>query len=366
MAVSPTIDEAVARIAPLDQTAMTAARERQKQLTKPLGALGSLEAIAIWLAGITRNPLPDIRDRVIIVAAADHGIARRDVTAYPQEVTAQMVMNFLRGGAAINVLARHVGARVVVVDAGVAADIPPQPGLVSLRLAPGTADMSQGPAMSRDVAVAAIEAGVRIAEEQASAGADIIGLGDMGIGNTTASSAITAAMTGLPVESVTGRGTGITSGQYEHKIALITRALAVNRPDRNDPIDVLAKVGGLEIGVLAGVALGGAAARRPVIVDGFVTGAAVLIACALCQRLSSYLIPSHRSAEIGYQAVIDCLGIPPFLELGMRLGEGTGAALMMSIVEAALRCHREMATFQEAGVSSATPESAPVREDILP
>lgn len=350
------LDEAVQNIRPLDEEAMAAARARQDRLTKPPGSLGRLEALSVWVAGVRRDPRPHLQDKVIVTAAADHGIARAGVSAYPQEVTAQMVLNFLRGGAAVNVLARHVGARVVVVDAGVAADLAPHPGLVVRKAGYGTADMSQGPAMSREQALACVEAGIALAMEQAQR-ADIFGVGDMGIGNTTASAAITAVLTGMPVSAVTGRGTGITDDRFHRKVALIEQAIALNQPNAADPLDVLAKVGGFEIGLLAGVLLGAAGARRAVVLDGFITGAAALIACSLAPGLRPYLVASHRSAEPGHQAVLDYLGLDPVLDLYLRLGEGTGAALAIGIIDAAVRLLHEMATFEEAGVS----DSAEVR-----
>jgi nicotinate-nucleotide--dimethylbenzimidazole phosphoribosyltransferase len=337
-------------IPPLDQAAMAAARARQDRLTKPPGSLGRLEEISIWLAGVTGNPMPRPGEKVIVTAAADHGIARAGVSAYPPEVTAQMVLNFLRGGAAVNVLARQAGARIIVVDAGVDIDLPEQEGLLVRKVAAGTADMSAGPAMSQEQAAACIESGIRLAQHEARS-AGIIGAGDMGIGNTTAAAAITAVMTGLPVEAVTGRGTGIDDEQFGRKVALIERAIAVNQPDATDPIDVLAKVGGFEIGLLAGVMLGAAATRRPVVLDGFITGAAALIACGLAPDLRPYLLASHLSVERGHRAVLDHLGLVPLLDLNLRLGEGTGAALAIGIVEAAAALLTDMATFEEAGVS---------------
>ena len=341
-----------ARIGPLDQRVMAQARERQDSLTKPQGSLGRLEEISIWLAGVTADPMPEVRDKVIVTAAAVHGVAIQGVSAYPQEVTAQMVGNFLGGGAAINVLARQVGARVVVVDAGVAAELPPAAGLVSRPAGRGTADMSQGPAMSRHQALACLEAGIELGEAEVARGADIVGVGDMGIGNTAAASAVVAAITGLSVAAVTGRGTGLGDEGLWRKVAVIEQALAQNAPDPQDALDVLAKVGGFEIGFLGGVMLGVAAARRPVVLDGFISGAAALIACGLCPRLAGYLLASHRSAEPGHAAILEHLGLRPLLTLEMRLGEGTGACLAMGLVEAALRCLREMATFAEAGVST--------------
>jgi nicotinate-nucleotide--dimethylbenzimidazole phosphoribosyltransferase len=318
-----------------------------------------LEEIGVWLAGVTGDPLPEIRRKVIVTAAADHGVAAQGVSAYPREVTAQMVGNFLAGGAAINVLARQVGARVVVVDAGVAAELPPAAGLVSRRAGPGTADMSQGPAMGRRQALACLEAGIELGEAEVAQGADVVGVGDMGIANTAAASAVVAAITGLSVAAVTGRGTGLSDEGLQRKVAVIEQALAQNAPDPRDALDVLAKVGGFEIGFLGGVMLGVAAAHRPVVLDGFITGAAALIACGLCPRLTDYLLASHLSVEPGHRLALEHLGLKPVLDLGMRLGEGTGAALGIFLAEAAARILREMASFAQAGVSQRAAEEDP-------
>lgn len=346
-----TIEEIVSRIASLDEGAMMAAQERQASLTKPAGSLGRLEELGVWMAGVTGQAMPMLRHKLIITGAADHGVAVQGVSAYPREVTAQMVGNFLRGGAAVNVLARHAGARVVVVDAGVAAALPPNDGLVTRKMAFGTQDLSRGPAMTRLQAEACLHAGTEVLESEVERGADVVGIGDMGIGNTTAASAIVAVITGQSPTAVTGYGTGIDEEGRRRKIACIERALATNQPDPKDPVDVLAKVGGFEIGLLAGVILGAAAARRPVVLDGFITAAAALIACGCAPNARRYLLASHRSQEPGHQAALDHLELAPLLDLGMRLGEGTGAALGIFILEAAVRCMTEMATFAEAGVS---------------
>lgn len=338
-------------IAPLDEAAMAAARMRQDQLTKPPGSLGRLEELSVWLAGVQGRPLPQVRDSVIVTAAADHGVARRGVSAYPREVTAQMVLNFLGGGAAVNVLARQVGARVIVVDAGVDADLPEHPALLSRSAGRGTADFCDGPAMSRQQALDCVLAGAELARLEAAAGADLLAAGDMGIGNTTASAVITAAVTGMPAVSVTGRGTGITDERLRFKMEMVERALALHKPDPSDGLGLLAAVGGFEIGFLAGVLLGAAAARRPALLDGFISGAAGLIAIALAPRVTDYLLASHCSAELGGRVLLDYLGKKPLLELDMRLGEGTGAALAIGIVRAAAAVLSEMATFEQAGVS---------------
>ncbi len=290
---------------------------------------------------------------VVFTFAADHGVAAEGVSAYPQAVTAQMVENFLRGGAAINVLARQAGARVVVADFGVAAPLPPTGGLVSCPLGPGTANMTRGPAMTREQAVRAVEAGARIAGEAIDAGADLLATGEMGIGNTTAASAITAALTGAPPEAVTGRGTGVDEAGWRRKVDAVRRALAVNAPDPRDGLDVLARVGGFEIAGLVGVILAGAARRVPVALDGFIAGAAALVAVALAPRARGALFAAHRSAEPGHAAALARLELEPYLDLGLCLGEGTGAVLFVHLARAAARIHAEMATFESAGVSRA-------------
>jgi len=347
------LQSTINRIRPLDREAMRQAQARQDNLTKPQGSLGLLEELSVKVAGIKGVAQPRIKDKVIVTMAGDHGVTAEGVSLFPQEVTAQMVYNFLRGGAGINVLARHVGARVVVVDMGVATDLEPHPELLVKKVAHGTKDMAQGPAMSCEEAIQAIEVGIEIVESELSRGVDIVGTGDMGIGNTTPSSAIVAALTGAPVADVTGRGTGIDDEQLAHKVETIERALAVNRPDPADPLDVLAKVGGLEIGGIAGVVLGAAAHRLPVVIDGFISGAGALIAAGLAPQVKDYLIAAHLSVELGHRLVLERLGLTPLLNLNLRLGEGTGAALGISLVEAAVKVLNEMATFDDADVSEA-------------
>lgn len=343
--------DTIANIQPLDHDAMTTARTRQDQLTKPQGALGRLESLSIQLAGITAQARPHFQQPAIITMAGDHGIVRQGVSAYPAEVTPQMVLNFLRGGAAINVLARHVGARVVVVDMGVAAELPAHPELVNKKIALGTRDFSMGPAMTRDEARRAVEAGIEIAAREIERGVDILGTGDMGIGNTTPSAAITATITRRSVKEVTGRGTGVDDAGLARKIAMIERALEINKPNPNDALDVLGDVGGFEIGGLAGVMIGAAARRVPVVIDGFISGAAALIAYTLAPAVQPYLIAAHRSVEIGHRAILDYLRLEPLFDLDLRLGEGTGAALGISLCLAAAKILDEMATFADAGVS---------------
>ncbi|MCW3132728.1 MAG: nicotinate-nucleotide--dimethylbenzimidazole phosphoribosyltransferase [Methanophagales archaeon] len=348
------IKETIEEIRALDEAAMESARARQDTLTKPQHSLGILEDISVKIAGITGDFIPELNDKVIITMAGDHGITEEGVSAYPKEVTPQMVYNFLRGGAGINVLARHVGARVVVVDMGVATDIEVKrasANFINKKIAYGTANMTKGPAMRYEEAVRSIEAGIYVLEHEIEKGADIVGVGDMGIGNTTASSAIVAFITGEPVELVTGRGTGLDDEGLEVKIKTIKSALEVNNPDREDAIDILAKVGGFEIGGMAGVMLAASAHRIPVVIDGFISGAAALIAYELNPKIRDYLIASHLSVESGHRAVLEHLGIEPLFNLNMRLGEGTGAALGISLVDASCKILREMATFEEAGVS---------------
>ena len=345
------IQDTIRSIQPPDEGARRAASARQDQLTKPQGSLGRLEALSVQLAGITAQPRPRLRHPVIITMAADHGIAHQGISAYPAEVTPQMVLNFLNGGAAINVLARHVGARVAVVDMGVAADLPSHPELIRIKVAWGTHDFSTEPAMTREEAEHAVAAGIEVVSHEIEHGADIVGTGDMGIGNTTASSAIVATLTGRPVAQVTGRGTGLDDAGLARKVAVIERALADRRPDSANAWDVLTKVGGLEIGGLAGVMIGAAAHRVPVVVDGFISGAAALIACGIAPAVQPYLIAAHRSVEIGHRVTLEHLKLVPLLDLDLRLGEGTGGALGISLCQAACKVLDEMATFGEAGVS---------------
>jgi nicotinate-nucleotide--dimethylbenzimidazole phosphoribosyltransferase len=342
---------AIAAIEPLDEGAMAQARARQEQLTKPQGSLGRMEELAIWAAGVTGQPTPVLRRKIIVTAAADHGIAQRGVSAYPSDVTAQMVGNFLAGGAAVSVLARCVGARVLIVDAGVAVDLAPARGLLSRRAGAGTADFSLGPAMGREQALFCLASGVRVAAAQARRGPGALATGDMGIGNTTAGAAVIAALTGVPPSAVVGRGTGIDDATWRHKVRLIEQALEVNAPDPTDAVEVLAKVGGFELGFLAGAILGAASRRWPVVLDGLASGASALLACRLAPRVRDYLMASHLSTEPGHRAALEDLGLTPLLDLKMRLGEGTGAALGLFLLEAACRLQREMATFASAGVS---------------
>ena len=344
------MEETINKIGALDERAISAARARQDILTKPAGSLGTLEDISTIVAGITGNAMPKMKNKVIITMAGDHGVTDDGVSAYPKEVTAQMVYNFLNDGAAINVLARHAGARVVIVDMGVAVDFTHE-RLVSKKIAYGTANMAKGPAMSYEDAVRSIEAGIEVFELEAKKGVDIVGVGDMGIGNTTPSSAIVAVITGADVEKVTGRGTGIDDAGLEKKIAVIEAAIRVNKPNNKDAIDVLAKVGGFEIGGMVGVILAAASHSVPVVIDGFISGTAALVAYGIAPAVKDYMIAAHRSVERGHSVTLDYIGLKPLLDLDMRLGEGTGAALGISIVDAACKILGEMATFEDAGVS---------------
>ncbi len=346
------LKDVIARIEPIEESWFEAAQRDLDALTKPPGSLGRLEEIARRLAAIRRERRPSVGRKVIFVMAGDHGVVAEGVSAFPQDVTPQMVQNFLNGGAAINVLARHVGADVVIADVGVASDIKPHPSLVVKKIGHGTGNIARGPAMRRDQAVASLEAGIALFESEAQTrGVGIVGTGDMGIGNTTPSSAIISAITGQSPEEVTGRGTGIDDEQLAHKVQIIEQALQVNQPDPEDGVDVLAKVGGFEIGAIAGLVLAAASQRVPVVVDGFISTAGALIATTLQPSVSGYLFAAHRSAEAGHRAVLDRMGWHPILDLEMRLGEGTGAALAMGIIEAATKVLAEMATFEGAGVS---------------
>ncbi len=338
-------------IPPFDQASADAAQERQAQLTKPAGAMGQLEALSIQLAGITGNPRPQFPRKAVIVMAGDHGVVIEGVSAYPREVTAQMVLNFLNGGAAVNVLARQAGARVTVVDIGVAYDFEDHPLLVKRKVAHGTQNMLEGPAMTPAETEQAIQVGIDVLEAEYAKGLDLVATGDMGIGNTTPSSAITAVVTDLPVRLVTGRGTGIDDAGLARKIEVIKTSIRANQINRRKPLDILSKLGGYEIAGLTGVILAAAARRVPVVVDGFISGAAALIAAEMAPEVKPFIIASHQSVEIGHKAIWDKLGQKPLLNLGLRLGEGSGAVLAFYLVDAAANILNEMSTFGEAGVS---------------
>lgn len=344
------LEETISRIPPLDREVMEAAEARQSHLTKPAGALGRLEELSILLAGITGSSRPRFSERTLVVAAASHGVTEEVVSAYPTSVTEQMVHNILGGGAAINVLANAAGARLVAVDVGVSPAPQPHPELRRVRLAPGTRNMLREPTMPREHAQQIVESGIMLAEELADYGTTLLGLGDMGIGNTTAAAAIVAAITGAPVEQATGRGTMIGDAVLRNKRAVISDALGRHRTDPEDALGVLGKVGGYEIGFLAGCCLGAAAHRIPVILDGLPVVSAAVLADRLAPAVRSFMIAGHRSAEPGQHVALRHLGLEPLLDLGMRLGEGSGAALAMPLVVAAARTLDEMATFGEAGV----------------
>jgi nicotinate-nucleotide--dimethylbenzimidazole phosphoribosyltransferase len=344
--------DTVAAIRPLDAAAAAQARERQEALTKPSGSLGQLEAVSVQLAGVAGEcppPLPE--PAVVAVFAADHGVHAQGVTPWPQEVTAQMVANFLASGAVVNAIAAQAGAEVCVVDVGVATDLPPGPGLLPRKIRPGTADMTTGPAMSRAEAEQAVEVGIETARDLVAAGNRCLLTGDMGIANTTASAALIAVFTGADPEQVTGRGTGIDDETWQRKVGVVRRALARHAADPADPLGVLAAVGGLEHAALAGFMLGGAALRVPVLLDGVIAGAAALAARALAPDVTGFLIAGHLSSEPGARRALDALQLRPLLDLELRLGEGSGAALALPVVGAAARVLRDVATFDSAGVS---------------
>jgi nicotinate-nucleotide--dimethylbenzimidazole phosphoribosyltransferase len=356
-----TLETVIARIGPLDRAAMDMARQRQDSLTKPQGSLGTLEDLSVKLAGITGEICPHFTHKAIFVCAADHGVAADGVSAYPQEVTAQMVLNFVHGGAAINVLARRVGARVIVADLGVAGDLPAELPIIHRKIARGTANLALGPAMTMEQARASIEIGIDLVEAEVARGLDLVATGDMGIGNTTASSAIVAAISGRPVAEVTGRGTGVDDQTLRHKIAVIDAALTSRGVAGRPPLEILAEVGGFEIGALAGVILAAAARRIPVLLDGFISGAAALLATELCPQARDYIIAAHSSVEIGHRVMLERMELAPLLQLNLRLGEGTGAAMAMHLVDDAVAVLEQMATFAGAGVSDkeSVPETEP-------
>ncbi|MGZ8650992.1 MAG: nicotinate-nucleotide--dimethylbenzimidazole phosphoribosyltransferase [Actinomycetota bacterium] len=345
----------VARIRGADTARATAAQRAMDEKTKPRGSLGRLETIASRIAGIRELRAPGPAPSVVIVAAADHGIAAENVSAYPQEVTAQMIRNFVAEGAAVCVLARRAGARLVVVDAGVVPDLGDVPGVLDRRIGPGTANATRGPAMTADQAFQALAAGLELAEGMAADGAGLIGLGEMGIANTTSAAAVVAAL--LPVDpvAVCGRGTGVDDVGLARKVDAVRRALAANADavKTREPVGILAAVGGFEIGVLSGVVLGAAAARIPILLDGFITAAAALVAARISPACIESMLASHRSTEPGHALVLDFLELEPILDLGMRLGEGSGAALAIPIVNASLALLEEMATFDDANVTDA-------------
>jgi nicotinate-nucleotide--dimethylbenzimidazole phosphoribosyltransferase len=347
-----TLDAALAAVRPLDPAATAAARERQDNLTKPRGSLGQLEDVSVQLAGLAGEcppPLPE--PAAVAVFAADHGVYAQGVSPWPQEVTVQMVGNFLAGGAVINALAAQSGATVVVVDIGVAADLDAADGLLQRKVRAGTRDLTVEAAMTREEAVQAIEVGLEVAADLVSRGHRCLVTGDMGIANTTASAALIAAFTGSTPAEVTGRGTGIDDAMLAHKTSVVEAALALHRPDPADPIATLAAVGGLEHAGLVGLILAAAAARVPVVLDGVIAGAAALVAAALAPDAVGAMIAGHRSAEPGAARALAHLGLRPLVDLDLRLGEGSGAVLALSLVQSAARILRDVATFDSAGVT---------------
>lgn len=363
------LNSVIKRIKPINKESFIQTQKRLDSLTKPLGSLGRLEEIAKYIVAITGKENPPTKKKVIFTLAADHGVVEEGISAYPKEVTAQMVYNFIRGGAGINVLARHIGARVIVVDIGVAEKLnvahPSTPNKMSglkggelkiKKINFGTKNFTKGPAMTKEEAIKSIETGIELVEEelQTGGGIHLLGTGDMGIGNTTSASAITSVITGELVEKVTGRGTGIEQKMLRNKIKVIKKALEVNQPNPKNGIDVLAKIGGYEIGGLTGIILAGAANKIPVVIDGFISGAAALLACNLQPETRNYLLAGHCSQEPGHKIQLAYLGLKPILDLEMRLGEGTGACLAMNIIEASIKILTQMATFESAGVSKKT------------
>jgi len=349
------LEDTIKTIKPLDRTIESAAQRRLDSLTKPQGSLGKLEGLARQIASIQGRVPLRIGPKMLFVVAADHGITEEGVSAYPKEVTAQMTWNFLRGGAAINVLARHYGVGVNVIDAGVDCDFGAVRGLRNCKIRRGTANLSRGPAMTHDDARQSIDTGIRLVQEIAAADLFLLGAGEMGIGNTTTAAAMLCALTGVFPGEVAGRGTGINDDTLEKKVSAIERGLLLNRPDPSDPVDVLAKIGGLEIGTLAGLMLGAAAFRIPMVLDGFISGIAALLACRLCPSVRDVLFASHLSAERGHGLALEELKLTPLLDLQMRLGEGTGACIVMHLIEAAARLMNEMETFESAGVGTRIP-----------
>ncbi|ANE46366.1 nicotinate-nucleotide--dimethylbenzimidazole phosphoribosyltransferase [Paenibacillus swuensis] len=346
-----TIEQMVERIQPLDAEAMEGAQRRLDSLTKPPGSLGKLEDLAKQAAGITGEVTPDLSRKAVIVMAGDHGVCEEGVSAFPAEVTPQMVLNFLTGGAAVNVLARQAGADVICVDIGVNAELE-HPGLEQRKIRRGTGNIARGPAMTRAEAEAAVRAGFDLVAEQAAQGVRVFATGEMGIGNTTPSAAMMVALTGLDPDLAVGAGTGIDEARRRHKVDVVRRAVDVNAPDASDTMDVLAKLGGLEIAGLVGVILGAAAHRCLVVVDGFISSAAALVAVRLAPLALGYMVGSHLSMEQGHARLMEATGLNPVLHMDMRLGEGTGAVLTFHLIEASQRILKEMATFESAGVSN--------------
>jgi nicotinate-nucleotide--dimethylbenzimidazole phosphoribosyltransferase len=348
------IEKCIAAIKPLDAEVFARANQRLAEQARPAGSLGMLETASARLAAIFGTLDVRLTHKVIITCAGDHGVTEEGVSLFPQEVTPQMVFNFVGGGASINVLGKHAGARVVAADLGVNFDFDADLPIFHKKVAKGTANFARVPAMSRQQAEQSVAAGIEIVDELMAQGPlDMLGTGDMGIGNTTPSSAIIAAFSGIPVEKLTGRGTGIDDAALANKIRVIEGALALHRPDPTDPLDVLAKVGGFEIGGLAGLVIGAAAAGIPVVCDGLIATAGALIACELAPAAKAYLFASHRSVEVGHAFMHDRLGVEPLLDLKFRLGEGTGAAVAMELLDASTRLLADIKTFEEVAIADA-------------
>jgi len=345
------LDQLIKKIQPLDERAMDLASQRQNTLTKPQGSLGRLEVLSIQIAGITGKELPNINQKLVLLMAGDHGVVDEGVSAYPQDVTGQMVINIVNGGAAVSVLARQCGAKVLVVDMGIKANLEPTENLLVKKISHGTGNIARGPAMSREQAEKAILIGEEIINQEIENGMDIFATGEMGIGNTTPSAAIAMLLTKKPASQMVGRGTGVSDVGLYKKIAAIQKALAINKPDDHDGLDILSKIGGFEIAGLTGAILGAAAKRKPIVIDGFISTAAAMVAVVLAPEVRNYLIAAHISAETGHGLMLDWLQLSPLFNLGMRLGEGSGAVLAFPIVEAACKILSEMASFDEAGVS---------------
>ncbi|WP_211748831.1 nicotinate-nucleotide--dimethylbenzimidazole phosphoribosyltransferase [Paenibacillus sp. Marseille-Q4541] len=356
------LNEWVQKIMALDEDAQKKATDHLNDLTKPPGSLGKLEELTIRLAGITGKSQPTFSKKAVIVMASDHGVVEEGVSSFPAEVTQQMVHNFLAGGAAVNVLARQAGAEVICVDIGVNGE-PDHPELVSRPVRKGTANMAKGSAMSREEALQAILTGIDIVQESVNKGFTLFVTGEMGIGNTTPSAAVTSVLTGVSVQEATGRGTGLDNAGVQHKANVIARAIQQNQPNPKDPLDVLAKIGGLDIAGLTGVIIASAALKCPIVIDGYISTAAALVASRIAPGCLDYMIASHTSEERGHAALLQTLELSPMLQLGMRLGEGTGGVLSLHLIEAAGRIMAEMATFSSAGISGSTGNSPVVEEE---
>lgn len=343
------LQKLTASISDLNEDTMAQIQVRLDSLTKPQGSLGQLEHIAKQLGGIQQTSWPKINKKAVLIMAGDHGVVEEGVSAYPQEVTPQMVYNFLNGGAAISVLSRQANAEIFCTDVGVA--FPLEGNVIHKRVANGTRNMTKGPAMTRQEALQALLVGAEVADEKIRAGYNLLATGEVGIGNTTPSSAIVAILTNSSIETVIGRGTGLDDAGLIRKRLAIEKAFEINQPDSTDALDVLAKVGGLEIAAIAGSILQAAASRVPIVIDGFISTAGALIAAKLAPKCTAFMIPSHGSVEPGHCKALAGLGLDPLLNLNMRLGEGTGAVLTFHLVEAALHILEEMSTFADAGVS---------------